>query len=754
MTLSRYGYFYRADYRQSKKGNSDTMQLKFRLLFMLAALTMLGSAQRGMASTELANLPKPVQDEISRLCLPVQYREGATAYRNCVTAEIELRSADTGSPMAQLSFDDKYAVQQACAKAGSESPDQYRSCINEQIVALQREPVPVLNNLSDDELYAVQQTCFPAQARQGAGEYRRCVNQELDKLLQVQRVNLGELSVLQRNALQLRCSAISTDAAGYRQCLADESGLPASQTASSDAGSSSDADANVTAGTTATRANNNAESNLAAQPAAPAETSKETETGVQAQPTAATLTSSDADADVQIQSTPAVPGNATAIRDPAANATLNDSAATAVAPTDSIEFPTDQESLTTNQNNDDVLTPLAIPQAPTEVQQDSEAGFQAGSDEEPGMVSGILTSITALQQRAVDGFSSLNEYGRLLLAAILALPLLLVAWVVFKRKRRSRYELPMDRPVMQPAPAFDDDDGFDLARFQAQRAAEEPTRTVRLDRAEFAAKQAREAPDTAVTRIATKPTLREPQPDPAQNKSSGNLSGFGKWLEQQPQGQRLQSCVEFLIYWMAYGDERYDPAMKRKLFLARDLNNHDLIKRWVLKRDANAFADVITWTRLHATAVQLEQIVDLLMALLVTPNSVTPVQTTLLRFLGDVFGMGSEVLEGRFERAFGHHLPGVPRVDKLAWWQKLTQQQIDRWEAPFLTKIPEREQLKARLGLDDDFSEADVVQAFRRAARRCHPDCFNALDEQERMLAARQFTKFEEARDRLLGVSV
>lgn len=733
------------------------MQLNFRLLFMLAALTMLGSAQRGMASTELANLPKPVQDEISRLCLPVQYREGATAYRNCVTTEIELRSANTGSPMAQLSFDDKYAVQQACAKAGSESPDQYRSCINEQIVALQQEPVPVLYNLSDDEQYAVQQTCFPAQARQGAGEYRRCVNQELDKLLQVPRVNLGELSVLQRNALQLRCSAISTDAAGYRQCLADESGLPASQAASSDVGTSNNADVNVTTGTTATGTNSNAESNLTAQPAAPAETSKESETGVQAQPTAPTLTNSHADADLQAQSTPTAPGNATAIRDPAANALLNDSAAEAVAPADSIEIPADQESFTNNQNNDDVLTPLAIPQAPAEVQQDSEAGFQTTSDVEPGMVAGILDSIAVLPQRALDGFSTLNEYGKFLLAAILALPLLLVAWVLVKRKRRNRYELPMDRPVMQPAPAFDDDidnDEFDLARFQAQRAAEEPTRTVRLDRAEFAAKQAREAPDTAVTRIATKPTLREPQPDPAQKKSTGNQSGFGKWLAQQPQDQRLQSCVEFLIYWMAYGDERYDPAMKRKLFLARDLNSHDLIKRWVLKRDANAFADVIAWTRLHATAVQLEQIVDLLMALLVTPNSVTPVQTTLLRFLGDVFGMGSEVLEARFERAFGHCLPGVPRVDKLAWWQKQSQQQIDRWEAPFLTKIPEREQLKARLGLADDFSEADVVQAFRRAARRCHPDCFNALDEQERMLAARQFTKFEEARDRLLGVSV
>jgi hypothetical protein len=727
------------------------MQLNFRLLFMLAALTMLGSAQRGMASTELANLPKPVQDEISRLCLPVQYREGATAYRNCVTAEIELRSADTGSPMAQLSFDDKYAVQQACAKAGSESPDQYRSCINEQIVALQQEPVPVLDNLSDDEQYAVQQTCFPAQARQGAGEYRRCVNQELDKLLQVPRVNLGELSVLQRNALQLRCSAISTDAAGYRQCLADESGLPASQTASSDAGTSSDADGTVATGTA-----DNAESDLTELPAAPAVTNKNTETGVQAQSTAPTLTSSDSDADAQAQSTPTVPGNATAVRDPAANATLRDSATEPVAPSESIEIPIDQESFANNQDGDDVLTPLAIPQAPTELQQDSEAGFQTGSDVEPGMVSGILHSIAALPQRALDGFSTLNQYGKLLLAAILALPLLLLAWFLLKRKRRNRFELPMDRPVMQPAPEFDDvdDDEFDLARFQAQRAAEEPTRTVRLDRAEFAAKQAREAPDTAVTRIATKPTLREPQPNPAQNKNIGNQSGFGKWLEQQPQDQRLQSCVEFLIYWMAYGDERYNPAMKRKLFLARDLNNHDLIKRWVLKRDANAFADVIAWTRLHATAVQLEQIVDLLMALLVTPNSVTPVQTTLLRFLGDVFGMGSEVLEGRFERAFGHRLPGVPRVDKLAWWQKLSQQQIDRWEAPFLTKIPEREQLKARLGLDDDFSEADVVQAFRRAARRCHPDCFNALDEQERMLAARQFTKFEEARDRLLGVSV
>ena len=71
-----------------------------------------------------------------------------------------------------------------------------------------------------------------------------------------------------------------------------------------------------------------------------------------------------------------------------------------------------------------------------------------------------------------------------------------------------------------------------------------------------------------------------------------------------------------------------------------------------------------------------------------------------------------------------------------------------------LATKPEVEQMSARLGLPLSFDEHQVIAAFKRAARRCHPDRFTALGDRERALAENQFGKFEQARDKLLGVSV
>jgi len=77
-----------------------------------------------------------------------------------------------------------------------------------------------------------------------------------------------------------------------------------------------------------------------------------------------------------------------------------------------------------------------------------------------------------------------------------------------------------------------------------------------------------------------------------------------------------------------------------------------------------------------------------------------------------------------------------------------------RWDARQMATLPEAEQMLSRLGLGENYTETDVVKSFRRAAKRCHPDRFSHLGNWEQMLAQRQYERFEEARDKLLGVSV
>jgi len=231
-------------------------------------------------------------------------------------------------------------------------------------------------------------------------------------------------------------------------------------------------------------------------------------------------------------------------------------------------------------------------------------------------------------------------------------------------------------------------------------------------------------------------------------------SGFAAWVQQHSADDQLHLCIDFLIYWMAYGDDRYQPELKKRLFTARDLSQFDEVKRWVLKQDTQAFADVVCMMQTQTNREQREQTLSLLMALLISEHSVTPVQNTLLRFLADAFGVRKHALESNFEKSFGHELPSMPRVDKTRWWEKQHASEMQLWDSRAMLAQPEKVQLLARFGLAENPEDTDVIQAFRRAALRCHPDRFSSLGERQKTLAAQRFTKFEEARDKLLGVSV
>jgi len=199
-----------------------TLSVNLKLVLSLAVSLLMLATLPVVAQSTLESLPQTSQEEISRVCLPVQFREGAAAYRNCVQAELELRSSGEANDMARLSFDDKYAVQQACAKAGGQSSSAYQSCVADQIAELSSISAPVFDQITEDELYVIQQTCFDAQSKQGAANYRQCLNTELQSLQAIPAADTNKLSMLNKNALQLRCSANASTASQYRLCIAEE----------------------------------------------------------------------------------------------------------------------------------------------------------------------------------------------------------------------------------------------------------------------------------------------------------------------------------------------------------------------------------------------------------------------------------------------------------------------------------------------------------------------------------------------------
>ncbi len=60
------------------------------LLAVLNGLALNAYAQSSLSV--LSELPAAAREDIARLCLPLQYRDGADAYRNCVKEDVATRN--------------------------------------------------------------------------------------------------------------------------------------------------------------------------------------------------------------------------------------------------------------------------------------------------------------------------------------------------------------------------------------------------------------------------------------------------------------------------------------------------------------------------------------------------------------------------------------------------------------------------------------------------------------------------------------
>jgi hypothetical protein len=304
----------------------------------------------------------------------------------------------------------------------------------------------------------------------------------------------------------------------------------------------------------------------------------------------------------------------------------------------------------------------------------------------------------------------------------------------FDNNERHKYD--------QEASAFDPQPDYDEAR------------TVKMDISEIAADpvsaEAR-APD-AIDEMFESAADQTVALNFDSDMSSRDSSEFGEWLKTQPGDKRLSFAIEFLIYWIAYADDRYEPSLRAKVFKMKDPDEHTQIKRWVLQNDIYSFSDSVRWVQTHASETQRSQIIDLLIALLVIERALTPIQNTLFRFLADAFGIGQVKLGARFRRAFDYSLPQLPRVDKPDWWQSQSEEQKFRWNARAVAKQPQDIQFRVKLGLPltGELQPAEVLACFQRAAARCNPNQFQQLGERELAMVERQLSKFENARDSLL----
>lgn len=712
-------------------------------IVLILALALNGLATPVFAqsanTTPLAELQSQVRDDIARICLPIQYRDGSVAYRNCVKEQISQREETSRADklmdtFSSLSFDDRYAIQQAC---GSAEPENARDCTANQIVELLALPEPNLGSIANDEQYVMQQTCFHAQSKQGAASYRQCQLNEIASVKHIAAPDYTGLNTIERNALQLKCSANQSQLLNYRNCLIEGTANSGTTTITSVA-----AVAKITQPTI-----NSIDTPTVALVPTPVTVRVNTNTPqIRPQLIQPKVESSEPELASAVA---ALPIQETAVSDEQSNQPRAQSV-------------TNAESEVTAEINGAVNN--------TDRVNDIGENFETEAT--------ASNPLQNFKDMVIDAFTGLSTQGKMLLGAIVVMPLALLALLSGSRRRDIDYEDDSEynrkelksRVRASTAPSYQDDISFeddeDIAINWDSQADSlfDDTPTIQPETAPNIGSSPTVASEIDYSQVdeyaPTKLVSPIPAPAAAQQatveKATQNLttnrtySEFSNWLNGLPREEQTSLAIEFLLYWIAFGDERYEPSLKQQIFQNQNPSNNDIVKRWVLKEDVHAFADTIEWLQGKTTDIQKVQILRLLMAMLINGQEPTPVQNTLFRFLSDAFHLDSSALDEMFEEDFNATLPSMPRVDRMAWWDRQSAGTISLWNARKLNNSDELTRLAAQLGVDGEARSEHVEAAYERAANRCRAERYDHLGNNEHRMIRIRLDRLQQARDGLL----
>lgn len=671
-------------------------RLSIILRIVLISLLWLSNSGPAWTSERLSELNEAQRVAITQLCTPLHFRQGAVAYRACLRQELSRTQPNNElgeQPYAQLSIDEQYAIQRACIDERASSADGYHSCTREQLEKMQQEPEPDLSGITKDEQYVLSQQCFQTQTTSGAQAYRECINTALASLNTLPKADFSPRSNIERNNIQLECSISSGDVSGYRKCLLNALGI------------------------------------AFAQVNTPAVTADRTE------------------------NTPKEKGDV--VSDSVASVVTAESASAAQSPAwTPIEAPSDDSVSLVEQHeqrppssatDSDPTNPATLA---TDIATEAQPATQASQT-----IQKITSSASQLLAQLQSQFEALKPVHWIVLLTTLGISslLLLISWMrKADDKPRSAFAGGTVGNENQPNTNQHKSASYapgrpDLAPATANRATLSSDKGSSLN-------------ETFIDGLSTHRYHDEPAryhvPTPSKHATQGSVSNnmkFVDWLQNFKAIQQQEYAIEFLIYWMAYADNRFDPELKQRVFQMKNPDIPNLIKRWVFMKDAYAFSDAIAFLQSHTSTLQRRQIIDLLLALLVNERAITPAQNNLLRFLADAFGVGKAVLNEQFSRAYGEPMPAVPRPDKILWWDQITPEQKLRWDARATARQSPAIRCKIMLGqpLQGELDKVSIDKSFHLAMDRCDGKRVNLLGEREASLLATQRDKFEAARNTL-----
>jgi len=188
------------------------------------------------------------------------------------------------------------------------------------------------------------------------------------------------------------------------------------------------------------------------------------------------------------------------------------------------------------------------------------------------------------------------------------------------------------------------------------------------------------------------------------------LTRFGTWLCELPAESGKPASMEAFMYWVSYSDGNIKPGLAEELAEAETLDDHGRIKKAVLSFRPEVLDDILLSLDQHLDHDSKKAFLDLMLAVLVKNSQPTPVQNLLIRFYADYTGIGLTELTERFVASYGHELPGIPRPDRVQWWNAQKDELADSSSALDLNL--------RTFGLDRTATNDDIEEAYRLAEKR------------------------------------
>ena len=657
---------------------------KALLLFLMLVGVFLS---REAAADILAELNPEQQLRIARVCAPLQFDQGASAYRRCVLDQIAAavqNQQPEATQLSALSLDERFAIQQVCNSKRSDSPADVSRCTQQQIEQLEQEPESALSLLTKDEQHIITTQCFGTFSAAAARDYRVCVNNAISSLDTLPAADYSEQSVGTRSNIQLECSTNAANVSGYRKCLLSALGITFTDNATADT----------------TPINNTIEEAVAN------DTDQEN-----------TIEANDVTQAIEVQEADQPEEPAVAQDDASeVQASQSPDAMEAIEPVEIFES---AESVAPALSSDPEAQ--TSPSDPPLSQIDENIRV---TQESPASLSTSANSLNV--SAASEGNTGISPQLKLVaIVAAISIPLMLLG--IRYARQADKYELqsatatpaqsdakglsfkqpPPARPGLRPISStsqLPDKTRFSLSDTAAIEAEMDETFQQTL------ANGKQPTPIAGSQKAVRGKLLSDSGTDPATlRREHADRGQFAAWLTHWPAQRQQEHAIELLVYWMAYADNRYDPALKKKIFLMKDPDPHSLIKRWVFQNDAMAFAAAVKHLQLNTDLEQRKQVIDLLMALLVNENALTPNQNVLLRFLADAFGIGGAELEIQFMQAFGQSMHAIPRPDKSVWWKSREAEQKLRWDVHAIARQPEQVRCRIVLGQPLGWSSRSAI---------------------------------------------